>query len=167
MDLHGVGGLAGTITVRPAYGRAAVGRSEVLVVFDTREDRDFVKSSGYNLASEKDVGMAIHVPGHLLDNFHALNNIGYNIKQKNADVKRAIKFNDAVCDIFLDICVGGIWRRILPREAKAALKNLPAKINNGNTLEVSELISLAGGDGDQVADVVIVPADETESAGDK
>ena len=137
----------GPMSVRPSFGRAAVDRSEVLVVFDSREDRDFVKSTGFNLAAETNVGMAIHLPGHLLDNYHALSKMGYSIKKKHEGVKRAIKFDDSVQDVFLDICIAGSWRRILPKEAKEALRALPnLGGDDERRIQVGELVSLAGGE---------------------
>ena len=53
----------GPFTVRLAVVRGAKERSETLLQFDCREDRDFVKSMGSNLASDRAAGMAIHVPG--------------------------------------------------------------------------------------------------------
>lgn len=73
--------------------------------------------------------------------------MGYNIKRNNKGVKRAIKFDDVVQDVFLDICIGGSWRRILPKEAKAALSALPNSAGEDDRkIEVDELVSLAGGE---------------------
>ena len=152
----------GPVSVKSAYGRAAVGRAEVVVVFDCREDRDFVKAAGYNLAGEKEVGMSIHVPGHLLDNYHALSSIGYNIKTKNEGVKRSIKFDDSIQNIYLDICIGGIWRRILPREARSALSRLPHGNNGDKSISAQELLGLVRGaeeEGDDGHALVEVPED--------
>ena len=61
----------GTIEVSRAPGRAANDRAEILATFETKEDRDLVKAGGVNLAGKQDIGMAVHVPGHLMDNLVA------------------------------------------------------------------------------------------------
>lgn len=158
-------GTMGPFTVRPAVGRNAKDKSEVLVQFDCVEDRDYVKSLGFNLSSERESGMSIHVPGHLLDNYYALNSIGYNIRQNQEGVKRSIKFDDAIHNIYLDILIGGKWRKILPEEARAALKATPASgaTNTSRSIEVEDLVSLVRGDAVPGLTAVVVPADPGEA----
>ena len=157
----------GNIAVTHPASRASRDRKEVLVMFEDREDRDYVKSMGINLAGEPGAGMSIHVPGHLLDNLHALNEIGYNIKRKNSDraVKRAVKFDDSTLDLFLDICIGGQWKRIFPKEAKEALRSVPPSGAEGNSrdLTTEDLTSLLQGESLEVLNPVVVPQDESET----
>ena len=152
----------GALSVKPSMGRTARDKSEVLATFETRDDRDYVKSMGVNLANQTGVGMAIHVPGHLLDNYYALSSIGYNIKQNHDGVRRAIKFDDAVQDVYLDIFVSGQWKRILPREARAALKKTPNIGGaSGRSIMAADLVNLVQGKPlDQ--SIVEVPADGQE-----
>lgn len=137
-------------------------RHEVLVVFEEKEDRDYVKSMGVNIASDKHLGMAIHVPGHLLDNFHALSSVRYNIKAKNMDkgVKRSVKFNDSTMDLFLDICVDRKWNRIYPAEAKEALKDAPTMgVETSRSLTSDDLANLFKGKPASHSNPVVVPDD--------
>ena len=155
----------GAIAVSPAPGRAAREKGEVLATFETREDRDVVKAGGVNLAGEKEVGMSIHVPGHLMDNLIALNGIGYNIKLKNAGVKRSVKFDDTKQDIYLDICINGTWKRITPMEAKSVMEKLPAGTSGamgGSSLSLDELSNLVQGEPVAGLTAVVVPGEEEE-----
>ena len=149
-------------SVKLSVGKAAKDRSEVIVLFECRDDRDYVKSMGVNLAGEKDLGMAIHVPGHLLDNFYALNSIGYSIKSNNQGVKRSIKFDDATQNIYLDIYIGGQWRKILPDEAKAAIKANPGVSSSASSrsIDSQDLVNLA--QGNVVAGITAVVVGEEE-----
>ena len=155
----------GQIQTKYAAGKAAKDRSEVLAVFDNREDRDYVKSLGFNLAKEKNVGMSIHVPGHLLDNYYALNSLGYNIRQMQEGVKRSVKFDDAVHDIYLDICIGGNWKRILPNEARAALKASPGagNVSTSRGISAEDLASLIRGESVPGLTSVVVPEDPEDN----
>lgn len=145
------------LEVTRSPGKAGAEKKEVLVTFDCKEDRDMVKAAGINLAGDQTTGMSIHVPGFLLDNFHALNGVGYSIKMKHTGVKRSIKFDDDARDIYLDIFVGGIWKRITPVEAKKVAKDLPN--NNNRNISSEELTSLV--QGEPAATVVVPAGDET------
>ena len=137
----------GELSVTRAVGKVAKEREEVLVVFEDRDTRDYVKSTGPSLAGDRRAGMALHVPGHLLDNFYALNSVGYNIKSNHTGVKRAVKFDDANMDLYLDICINEQWKRIRPAEAKEALKAAPsATSSNDRSLCVDHLTSLIQGE---------------------
>ena len=97
----------GSIMVLQVTSRVARERKEVLATFENREDRDFIKAQGTSLAEQKEAGMAIQVPGHLMDNLASLNGLAYSVKQKNPGLKRSVKFDDAVQDIYLDMCISG------------------------------------------------------------
>ena len=157
----------GKITVRTSLGKAARDRAEVLATFECREDRDYIKSMGTHLAGQDAVGMSIHVPGHLLDNFYALNSIGFNIKKNQDGVKRSIKFDDAIQDIYLDIFIGGQWKKILPGQAKSALKSTPvAGAPSAAGISAEDLVSLVQGEQVPGLTAVVVPmSDDGDSGG--
>ena len=153
----------GTIETSTLPGKATKDRKEILATFETREDRDSVKANGINLAGQRDVGMALHVPGHLMDNLVALNGLGFSIKQRNPETKRTVKFDDARQDLFLDICIGGTWKRIYPEEARQVMKEVPTSSAN-QSISIAELTSLVKGDktaGEVSA--VVVPEDSMET----
>ena len=155
----------GRIEVKLSNGRAAREKAEVLATFDCREDRDYVKSMGISLADQSNVGMSIHVPGFLLDNYYALSSIGYSIRQNQDGVKRSIKFDDSIQNIYLDIFIGGKWKRILPHEARSALKSVPAAASSSGSLGLTseDLVGLVRGEAVPGVTAVEVPADGDES----
>ena len=154
----------GEITVTKLNTRAARNRNEVLVMFEDKELRDYVKSTGPSLAGDSSTGMAMHVPGHLLDNYYALSSVGYNIKTSHAGTKRSIKFDDAKLDLFLDICINGQWKRITPDEAKQALKTAPVPNLPGGSrsLTAADLSSLMNGEPVEGLTAVVIPPDGNE-----
>ena len=95
------------------------------MTFSSRECRDRVKAAGINLAGQNEAGIRIHVPGFLLESFHALQGVGYHMKKKDPDVRRAVKFDDSNFSLVMDIKVKGTWRRITAAEAKEVAKNTP------------------------------------------
>lgn len=159
----------GSIEATALPGRAAKERREILATFETSEDRDNVKANGINLAGQRELGMSIHVPGHLMDSLVALNGLGYSIKQKKPDTKRSVKFDDVRQDLFLDICIDGQWKRIGPKEAKKVMKEVPTSSSAGQTITVDELTSLIkGGSSDESEkskdeSAVIIPDDGMET----
>ena len=137
-------GALGKIKVVPLTSKKAKEKGQVLATFETVGDRDTVKAWSSNLAGDRNSGIAIHVPGYLMDNFHALNAVGYNIKTKHKGVKRSVKFDDDCQDIFMAVCIGGNWKRITPLEARAGLKKMPQE-NISQTLSLEDLRSLVQG----------------------
>ena len=151
----------GQISVARRPGKVAEQKLEVLATFETREDRDLVKAAGPNLAGKTGVGLMIHVPGHLLDNLHALNNVGYYIKQHNEGVRRNVKFDDENLDIFMDIKIGEQWRKITPAEAKLACNAAPKDAERiSRNLSVEDLSTLVQGGYVAGVNAQAVPADE-------
>ena len=150
----------GPIEVNQRPGKVADQKLEVLVVFDSKEDRDLVKAAGPSLAGRAGVGMTLHVPGHLLDNLNALNNVGYYIKQNNGGVRRNVKFDDENMDIFMDIKIGDQWRRITPAEAKQAASAAPRDSGRGSrNLSVEDLSTLVQGGVVAGVNATVVPAE--------
>ena len=158
--------LVGLFAFLATFRRLAAEKKEVFATFETKEDRDTVKANGINLAGQHDVGMSLHVPGHLMDNLVALNGVGYSIKQRHKDVKRSVKFDEQRQDLYLDICVAGRWRRISPAEAKQALKDVPSASSVAglsiSAVELAELIKDKSSD-QQENSPVVVPEDGMET----
>ena len=155
-------GALGSIEASALNGRAARERKEVLATFETKEDRDSVKANGINLAGQREVGMAIHVPGHLMDSMVALNGLGYSIKQKKPDTKRAVKFDDARQDLYLDVCIDGNWKRIGPKEARQVLKEVPTSGASSLSITVAELTDIIK-DKTEESNAVIIPDDSMDA----
>ena len=156
----------GSIEASLLPSKASREKKEVIATFESSDDRDFVKSNGSSLAGQTEAGMSLHVPGHLMDNLSALNGLAYSIKQKNRNVKRAVKFDDAKQDIYLDICIAGKWRRVTPKEAKQALKEVPSASLSESSLSVSDLTELIQGREVPGLTVAVVPEDGDEQMAD-
>lgn len=154
-------GLLGHIEVTRTTGRMAAERREALATFESRIERDCVKAAGINLAGQAEVGMAIHVPGFLMDNLTALNGVGYTIKQKQKNVKRAIKFDDTNQDIYMDICIDGQWRKITPTKARQVAKRLPVATGSASmSLEdISGLVKDKDETGMEASNPITIPDD--------
>ena len=82
-------------TMRVPYGPKSKITKEMIVKFATTEGRDLVKGSARNLASKGSTyGVRLELPNHLKTNMGALQSLSYKIRQKHADAKRNILFND-------------------------------------------------------------------------
>ena len=117
---------------------------EVIVTFATREARDKVKAAGYNLAGQNDAGLRIHVPGFLMDSYNALQSLGYHMKQKEPEVRRSVKFDDAIYDLVMDIKIGDSWKRITAEQGREIIREDPA-INSGpERMSTSDIVNFLG-----------------------
>ena len=115
---------------------------EVIVTFETKEIRDKVKAAGFNLAGQNDAGMRIHVPGFLIESFNALQSLGYHLKQKEADIRRSVKFDDQNFDLVMDVRIGGNWKRISASQAREIASNNSDIKSGPETMETSEISKL-------------------------
>ena len=107
------------------YDPRSKAKDEVVVVFSNKETRDAVRAAAPNLSGNNAAGIRIQVPGHLLTNFKALENLGYQMRKVDRSVRRVIKFDDATQDVVMDVKIGDEWRRVRPTEALRAKKNTP------------------------------------------
>lgn len=94
----------------------------VLVTFENVETRDLVRAGAKNLAGV-DAGLRLEIPDHLLGSFRVLNDLAFELKKKNGNLKRNIKFDDANLDLAMDVCpdTGRQWRTVTPGEARQTL----------------------------------------------
>ena len=68
-----------------------------------------------------------------MNNFRALNQAGYKLKQKHPQCRRNIKFDDETCNIVMEFRTeeGAAWKRLLPDQARqlggaSAIENVSA-----------------------------------------
>ena len=71
----------------------------------------------------------------------ALESVSYNLKQKNKEVKRSIKFDDQVMDLVLDFNInpsapGTQWKRVTAVQAKQMRSKLAS--TGGRAAEVTD-----------------------------
>ena len=87
---------------RVPKSRASNIDGEVIVEFPTVSLREAVRGSAFNLAGHRDSGIRLEIPNHLMNNFKALNQTGYRLKQKHPQCRRNIKFDDEVCNLVME-----------------------------------------------------------------
>ena len=138
--------------VGSSRGRDAATRTvkdEVLVVFESVRDRDDVRSYAKNL-ERRGRGLRLEVPDHLWPSFRVLQSIGYELKQRNPELKRNVLFDDENRDLKLDVCTapGHPWRSIQPEGARQSLtkmgKSLTSTKASLTTTELEELLAADG-----------------------
>ena len=78
-----------------------------------------------HLAGDNASGILMQIPGHLLVNFKALENLGYQMRKMDRSIRRVIKFDDDSMDVVMDVKMGDQWKRVRPREALKARKSTP------------------------------------------
>ena len=79
-----------------------------------------------NLAAEgRAAGVRMQVPGYLISTFRLLENLGYQMKKVDPDVRRVVKFDDSKMSLMMDVRVNDSWRRVYPDDAKKAMARTP------------------------------------------
>ena len=79
-------------------------QNEYVVTFENKQVRDEVKAAASNLANfREEAGMKLHVPDHLRRDFQTLMNVSYDLKKKNPDLKRNIKFDEDDLGLYMDL----------------------------------------------------------------
>ena len=124
-------------------------KDEAIVNFETQEVRDAVKAKTSNLAYFRDTaGMRLHLANHLQKDFKSLMVLSYDLKKKNPDLKRSVKFDEDDLGLFMDLQIerDGHWRRVKPKQARKALAAAGDKRGGGpSVLGDGELADLLTG----------------------
>ena len=111
----------GPINVRRVpFGPGAKVKNEAVVIFDSVEVRDAVKSAAKNLAGkDSSYGVRLELPNHLKSAMSALQSVSYEIKQRYAGARRNVLFDDSTMDLVLDFCTDEAkeWRRMTSEQA--------------------------------------------------
>ena len=120
-------------------------RDEVLVRFESVRERDDVRSFAKNL-ERKGRGLRLEVPDFLWPNFRVLQELGYELKQKNPNLRRNILFDDTNRDLKMDISTDSVsWKTVLPNEARKSLRRCRPSRAKRASISREELDSLLGG----------------------
>ena len=116
----------GDVKVRKHIDPRSKNQDEVVVAFLSVESRDAVKAAGPKLAGEgRAAGLRLQIPSFLSNNFRLLENLGYQMRKMDQDVRRVVKFDDENQDLMMDVRIGGEWRRVYPSDARAAPNHNP------------------------------------------
>ena len=148
----------GEVHIKKHKDLRAKTKDEVFVQFDTKEVRDTVKAQASNLANFRDeAGMRLHLPNHLQKDFKALMALSYDLKKRNPDLKRNVKFDEDDLGLFMDVQFkrDGQWKRVKPEHARRALEASGTSSRKGgpDSLKEDELVVLlAGPDGQESQD---------------
>ena len=148
-----------SITVKRAGGprpgadtarRPAV-KDEVLVRFESARERDDVRSYAKNL-EKKGRGLRLEIPDHLWPNFRVLQQLGYELKLKNATLRRNVLFDDVLSDLKMDISTdGSTWKTVLPTDARSSLEKCRPTRTRKLSVGQNELNSMLGENPDAVS----------------
>ena len=114
----------GETTIKRIVERRPRYKDEVVVTFENKHVRDVVKAAAPNLANHAEAGMRLHIPDHLQKTFQALMAVTYDLKKRNPDLKRSVKFDEDDLSLHVDVQTvrDGEWRRIKPDQAFKATK---------------------------------------------
>ena len=150
LDQQHASGLSFTVkrvgATRPApeSARSAPVRDEVLVRFESARERDDVRSFAKNL-ERKGRGLRLEVPDHLWGNFRVLQQLGYELKLKNPNLRRNVLFDDAKSDLKMDVTTDGkTWKTVSPAEARSSLEKCRPSRTRRLSMGSGELDSLLG-----------------------
>ena len=139
----------GDFTVEKMRGARSKKKFEVLVRFNTVDQRDAVRAAAYLLAGSE-AGMKIDIPDSLKANFRHLDSLCFTLKKKHPELKRAIKYDDDCCDLYADIQIkkDSPWRRIEAATARVAAAGniLPDGSSSLSAACISELLGHDPGD---------------------
>ena len=129
---------------RPDATKTVNVKDEVLVRFETARERDDVRTFAKNL-ERKGRGLRLEVPDHLWPNFRVLQQLAYELKVRNNNLRRNILFDDANLNLKMDFSTDGTnWKTVLPSEARKSLEK--CRPSRARRLSVSgdELNSMLG-----------------------
>ena len=122
-------------------------RDEYCVTFDSKQTRDMIKARAARLANFRDTaGMRLQIPDHLQKDFKLLMGLSYELKQRNPDLKRNVKFDEDELGLFMDVQVkrDGPWRQIKPEQARKAAANKPVTGSQTEDYRAEEIQDLLG-----------------------
>ena len=154
LDQQYVGGLSFDVkrTAAPPRSRDKDGpariKDEVLVTFGSARERDEVRSHARNL-EKKGRGLQLEIPEHLWPSFRVLQDLAYELKQKNDSFRRNVLFDDSTRDLRLDFSQDSSeWRSVTPAEARKTLQSCrPARRSGKASVSAVDLKPLLGKEG--------------------
>ena len=128
-------------------------RQEHVVVFENISDRDAYKAHGPKLQpySQREAGIRLALPDHLLSVFKLLEHEGYKIAQRRPGTKRSIKYHDISQSLVMDVKLpDAAWVRIAPDQIAVASRGR----RSVRVPAVSEILGIAAEELPQLPRVV-------------
>ena len=137
----------GEIGVKRVASTSTKFPDEVIALFSTVEVRDTVRRAAKELAGDTGAGVRLEIPFALQPSLKALESVSYNLKQKNKEVKRSIKFDDHAMDLVLDFNIdpsapGSQWKRVTAVQAKQMRSKLATTGGRASEVTDNELSSM-------------------------
>ena len=117
-------------------------KDEVLVAFETPEQRDEVLGHARNLQGQEDHGINMEVPYHLRSNAAALRDLAYKMKQKRQNFRRNVRLDDRTLDVVMDWTTDGTtWSSVTAEQART---NLAKRRKTSTTTSQRDLDEIIG-----------------------
>ena len=113
------------LTRRVSQARRSKIKDEVLVKFDTVDERDVVQSYAPNLGALKgEAGIRLDFPAHLRRVFRLLESHGSLLKKRFPELKMLIKFDDSDLTLIMDVKLSpdDDWERVDEKGATESRK---------------------------------------------
>ena len=119
-------------------------KDEVLVAFENVRERDEVRSHAKNL-EKKGRGLRLEVPEPLWPSFRVLQELAFELKQKNPALRRNVLFDDLNRDLKMDFSYDSVeWKTVVPSEARKSLKTCRPTRSRKNSVSASDLEKILG-----------------------
>ena len=116
-------------------------QNQVLVTFTSVSLWDEVKSMSRNLSgSDRRTGVQIEPPDHLKGHYQAFQRLAFQLKRKNPNLRRNVKFYDPEACLIMDLKVATEWKSVSYEHAKEILKK--TRIRTGS-FSIEELETMA------------------------
>ena len=94
----------GDVEIRKHIERRPKHKDEVRVTFQSKQVRDVVQAKASNLANYgEEAGMRIHLPDHLQKDFKVLMNLAFDLKKRNPQLRRNVKFDEETMNLYMDM----------------------------------------------------------------
>lgn len=97
----------GEFQIRKSHERRPKNKDKVVVTFEDKGIRDMIKANAHNLANyREEAGMRLHIPDHLQKTFKNLMALSYDMKKKQPELKRSVKFDEDKLNLYVYGCSG-------------------------------------------------------------
>ena len=125
-------------------------KNEVLVAFETPEQRDEVLSHARNLQGQEDHGINMEVPYHLRSNAAALRDLAYKMKQKRPHFRRNVRLDDRTLDVVMDWSTDGtVWSSVTADQARTNLAKRRKTSTTTSQRDLDEIIGTSDVDSEE------------------